>query len=78
MEQSLRVLPVWRNTNISDSSFNFYHGLHYVVSLQAMVKDTKLNPMLLPASKLKKLIAAHALHAGKGRCGFRVPNKGLW
>lgn len=55
-----------------------FHGLHYVVSLQAMVKDTKLNPMLLPASKLKKLIAAHALHAGKGRCGFRVPNKGLW
>ena len=46
--------------------------------MQAMVKDSKLNPMLLPASKLKKLLAAHALHGSRGRCGFRVPNKRLW
>ena len=45
---------------------------------QAMVKDTKLNAMLLPASKLKKLLAAHALHGSSGRCRFRVPNKRLW
>ena len=45
---------------------------------QAMVKDTKLNAMLLPASKVKKLLAAHALHGRSGRCGFRVPNKRLW
>jgi len=48
------------------------------VRLQAMVKDSKLNSMLLPASKLKKLLAAHALHGSRGRCGFRVPNKRLW
>ncbi|CAL5229790.1 g13181 [Coccomyxa viridis] len=46
--------------------------------VEAMVKDNKLNPMLLPASKLKKLLAAHDLHGSSGRCGFRVPNKRLW
>ena len=50
----------------------------FQVFLQAMVKDNKLNPMLLPASKLKKLLAAHDLHGSSGRCGFRVPNKRLW
>ena len=46
--------------------------------MQAMVQDTKLNAMLLPASKLKKLLAAHALTGSHQRCGFRVPNKRLW
>ena len=46
--------------------------------MQAMVRDSKLNSMLLPASKLKKLLAAHAVTGSHLRCGFRAPNKRLW
>ena len=45
--------------------------------MQAMVKDRKLNPMLLPASKLRKLIEAYQLSGSNGRCQFRVPQKHL-
>lgn len=41
--------------------------------VQAMVKDTKLNKMLLPASKLKRLIESY--HAHRGAHGFRAPIK---
>ena len=58
--------------------FTVFRNLQARLPLQAMVKDIKLNPMLLPASKLKKLLAADELHGSSGRCGFRVPNKRLW
>ena len=46
---------------------------------QAMVKDRKLNAMLLPASKLKNLVASYNKYgSSKGRHGFRVPQKRLW
>lgn len=61
--------------------------------LQAMVKDIKLNRMLLPASKLRKMIEADDFWGrrpskpsldqvgveckGRGRCGFRMPRKSL-
>ena len=61
--------------------------------VEAMVKDTKLNRMLLPASKLKKMIEADDFWGrrpgkpsldqvgiegkGRGRCGFRMPRKSL-
>lgn len=63
------------------------------VNVEAMVKDIKLNRMLLPASKLKKMIDADdfwgrrpgkpsldqvgAEWKGRGRCGFRMPRKSL-
>lgn len=48
--------------------------------VEAMVKDCKLNTMLLPASKLKHMLRAHAMYSQKpgGRCSFRVPHKKLW
>lgn len=45
---------------------------------QAMARDKKLNPMLMTAGKLRKLMAAYDTVGDKGRCGFRVPNKRLW
>ncbi|DBB09982.1 hypothetical protein WJX82_006774 [Trebouxia sp. C0006] len=48
--------------------------------VQAMVKDHKLNSMLLPASKLKQMLRSHSMYSQNpaARCGFRVPNKRLW
>ena len=46
--------------------------------IQAMVKDQRLNQMLLPASKLRKLVEGYAAYGEKGRCRFRVPFKHLW
>ncbi|DBA86243.1 TPA: hypothetical protein ACH3X1_005745 [Trebouxia sp. C0004] len=48
--------------------------------VQAMVKDHKLNSMLLPASKLKQLLRSHSMYSQNpaARCGFRVPTKRLW
>ncbi len=43
-----------------------------------MVRDRKLNSMLLPASKLRKLLTSYAVVGERGRCPFRVPNKRLW
>ena len=64
---------------LSCSSSAICHRIPYMrFPLQAMVKDTKLNPMLLPASKLKKILAAHDLHGNSGRCGVQSPNKRLW
>ena len=48
------------------------------VRVQAMVRDSKLNSMLLPASKLRKLLASYRLVGDRGRCPFRVPSKRLW
>ena len=61
--------------------------------VEAMVRDAKLNRMLLPASKLKKMIEADDFWGrrpgrpsldqvgvegkGRGRCGFRMPRKSL-
>ena len=46
----------------------------------AMARDTKLNRMLLPPSKLKLLLARWDAEGegGGGRHGFRVPTKRLW
>ncbi len=51
-----------------------------LILLQAMVKDHKLNSMLLPASKLKQMLRSHSMYSQNpaARCGFRVPNKRLW
>lgn len=46
--------------------------------VQAMVWDTKRNSMLLPASKLSRMIHSYRDIGDKGRCGFRVPHKRLW
>lgn len=43
-----------------------------------MVRDTKLNSMLLPASKLRKLLESYRVVGERGRCPFRVPTKRLW
>lgn len=45
--------------------------------LEAMVKDRKLNSMLLPASKLRKLIEGYKFYGRTGRCQFRTPIKHL-
>jgi len=45
---------------------------------QAMARDTKLNPMLLTAGQLRKMIASFEVVGDRGRCGFRVPQKRLW
>ncbi len=47
-------------------------------NVEAMVRDTKLNKMLLPASKLKKMLESFRRYGEKERCDFRVPNKRLW
>jgi len=45
--------------------------------VEAMVKDRKLNSMLLPASKLRKLIEGYKHYGASGRCQFRTPHKHL-
>ncbi len=45
---------------------------------QAMVRDPKLNRMLLPAGKLRRMIAAFQEHGEMGGVDFRVPTKRLW
>ena len=52
----------------------------HLLDVQAMVKDRKLNSMLLPASKLKQMLRSYeAFGQLRGaRCAFRVPNKRLW
>jgi hypothetical protein len=42
-----------------------------------MARDSKLNPMLITAGKLKRMRAAFLLHGASGRCGFRTGRKGL-
>jgi hypothetical protein len=44
--------------------------------LQAMRRDTKLNAMLLPASKLAKMLQSHRLYGRNAGVDFRVPHKG--
>ncbi|KAL3159654.1 hypothetical protein ABBQ38_010063 [Trebouxia sp. C0009 RCD-2024] len=48
--------------------------------VEGMVKDRKLNSMLLPASKLRQMLRSHAAFSERhgARCAFRVPNKRLW
>lgn len=50
-----------------------------VAWLQAMVKDRKLNSMLLPASRLNKMLHAYDLFGKQqgARCAFRTPYKHL-
>ena len=43
-----------------------------------MVLDRKLNSMLHPAAKLRKMLDSYQTRGSSGRCGFRVPNKRLW
>lgn len=43
-----------------------------------MVRDRKLNRMLLPAGKLRRMIAAFQAHGEMGGVDFRVPTKRLW
>ena len=42
-----------------------------------MVRNSKLNPMLLTAGKLRAMMTAYQVHGSRGRCGFRVGRKGL-
>lgn len=45
----------------------------------AMARDTKLNRMLLPPSKLAELLKRRGAGGGEGaRHGFRAPRKSLW
>lgn len=48
--------------------------------VEGMVKDRKLNSMLLPASKLRQMLRSHDAFSQRhgARCAFRVPNKRLW
>mmetsp|Transcript_11264 Transcript_11264/g.33849 ORF Transcript_11264/g.33849 Transcript_11264/m.33849 type:complete len:188 (-) Transcript_11264:187-750(-) len=46
--------------------------------VEAMVRDRKLNSMLLPGSKLQRMIMAYRMYSDKGGVDFRVPTKRLW
>lgn len=43
----------------------------------AMVRDTKLNKMLLPQGKLKRMAAAFSKFPPGARVAFQQPKKGL-
>lgn len=45
--------------------------------IQAMARDRKLNKMLLPASKLKRMIASAHIHKEGERVRFQQPKRGL-
>ena len=45
---------------------------------QAMKRDTKLNSMLLPVSKLKLMLESYRTHGRGSGVDFRVPHKRLW
>lgn len=42
-----------------------------------MARDRKLNKMLLPASKLKRMAASYNLHKEGQRVKFQQPKRGL-
>ena len=44
--------------------------------LQAMRRDTKLNTMLLPASKLAKMLQSYRTYDRNAGVDFRVPHRG--
>jgi hypothetical protein len=46
--------------------------------VDGMVRDSKLNRMLLPASRLKRMIEAYHLHSTTQRVAFHQPKKRLW
>eukprot|EP00892_Ulva_mutabilis_P012910 jgi/Ulvmu1/9992/UM059_0041.1 len=46
-------------------------------NLQAMARDRKLNKMLLPASKLKRMIASAQIYKAGDRVRFQQPKRGL-
>jgi hypothetical protein len=46
--------------------------------IDKMVRDSKLNKMLLPASKLKRMIESYHLHSAAQRVPFQQPKKRLW
>ncbi|KAK9811879.1 hypothetical protein WJX72_011665 [[Myrmecia] bisecta] len=48
--------------------------------VEAMAKDRKLNTMLHPPGRLKRMLQAYQAFSqtAGGRCRFRVPNKRLW
>lgn len=46
-------------------------------NLEAMARDRKVNKMLLPASKLKRMIASFQIHNEGARVRFQQPKRGL-
>lgn len=46
------------------------------LELQAMRRDTKLNSMLLPASKLQKMLQSYKTHGRGAGVDFRTPKLG--
>ena len=44
--------------------------------LPAMRRDTKLNTMLLPASKLAKMLQSYRMYDRNAGVDFRVPHRG--
>lgn len=46
-------------------------------NIDAMVMDSKLNRMLLPAGKLRRMVAAFHVHPAGARVSFQQPKKGL-
>ena len=85
--------PPPKLTSTQERVISALREAHGPNNVEAMVKDIKLNRMLLPASKLKKMIEADDFWGkrpgkpsldqvgvegkGRGRCGFRMPRKSL-
>lgn len=46
--------------------------------VEAMRRDSKLNSMLLPSAKLKRMLESYTLHGNIRGVDFRVPTKRLW
>lgn len=64
--------------NVEAASAEQFVNDVFLMCLQAMARDKKLNRMLLTEGKLRKMLAAYEIVGDRGRCGFRVPNKRLW
>lgn len=46
-------------------------------NFEAMARDRKLNKMLLPVGKLKRMTASYSLYKEGGRVRFQQPKRGL-
>ena len=64
-----------QGTALDEAGFEAVFDGQQLVKLQAMARDRKLNVMLLPPARLRKMIEAHDVFAGRAgvRCSFRAP-----
>ena len=77
-ERSHQVCNVWQAVCICRKPVRVMAPLYLSETylLQAMRRDTKLNTMLLPGSKLARMLQSYRMYDRNAGVDFRVPHRG--